>query len=138
MKSLELVGALKVKIEEKEGVPREEQRLIFGGKELCDACTLASCGIAKEGSVHLQLRLRGGIGTGQRGVIVGLGAGYNGASVTVEEVRADGYLFVRKQDGKGLVLPSNYVVSESRPASAHGITGHRPSHCKVDGCSDSL
>jgi len=54
------VSTLKEKISEKEGVPVDQQRLIFGGKQLTDDMTLSSYNINKDSTIHLVLRLRGG------------------------------------------------------------------------------
>ena len=51
----------KAKIENREGIPPCEQRLIFAGRQLEDKSTLEDCGVQEGDILHLVLRLRGGM-----------------------------------------------------------------------------
>ncbi|KAF2464590.1 uncharacterized protein BDR25DRAFT_271593 [Lindgomyces ingoldianus] len=56
------VAKLKAKYEDRWGIPRDQQRLIFAGRQLEDSWLVGESGIGEEATINVVLRLRGGGG----------------------------------------------------------------------------
>eukprot|EP01084_Bolivina_argentea_P107279 191807_1 len=87
--SNEFIHTIKEKIQDSEGIPLVQMRLVFAGKQLEDGRTVAAYNIQKESTVHCVLRLRGGCFL--EGTMVTFG---NGQPVRIENIRKDDQIMI--------------------------------------------
>ncbi|WP_289489991.1 ubiquitin-like protein, partial [Klebsiella pneumoniae] len=54
------VADVKAAIEARQGIPAEEQRLMFAGRQLEDEARLVECGVSDDSQMYVLMRLLGG------------------------------------------------------------------------------
>jgi len=59
MATSDYVFDLKARVYDADGIPPDQQRLIFQSKQIEDMCTLADCNVQDGSAVHLVMRLKG-------------------------------------------------------------------------------
>ena len=133
--SYDTISRIKQLIQDKEGIPPDHQRLIYAGVQLENNCTPKHYNISSEATLHLVLRLRGGMHTessGKDGVYRPLKAN------TFYDLETNKMMNIIDTDGEVVLqeIPPPKPVNEPSEQSTKELPKHDPFAPDSDDDSD--